>query len=423
MNLKPILFALFGLVCSTATAVYADEITDWEQLFLNAGVAAGSAPYVVSRYGAILHAAVFDAVNGIDTKYTPVYVSPAGAPPGANVKAAAIMAAYTVLANIYPAQKATFDAALPGSLADIASAAAAEHSMSIRRGIEWGESVANQILAVRAKDGADSVLPAYTGDTGPGQWRPTPPAFAPGVGLAYATVTPWVMTSASQFRPGPPPALTGPIYTGDFNEVKTMGSITSTTRTADETLYAQFWAGASVTWFWERVAISLAGRRGYSLIEEARLLAVLSIAMADATIATFDAKYTYSFWRPETAIRSADTDGNPATDTDPVWTPLIVTPAHPEYPSAHSIISSAATTVLAHFFGENTSFNVDASSLPGVTRSFTSFSSATAEIKNARVFGGIHYRNSCNVGQAIGDLLGAYVLEHALLPVHGKHKH
>jgi membrane-associated phospholipid phosphatase len=420
MKRQGTLVTVFTLVAATVTAVRADEVTDWEKIFLNATVTAGTAPYVVTRYAAILHAAVFDAVNGVNPKYDPVHVEPA-APPGASVRAAAVMAAYTTLINIYPAQKATFDAALPGSLAGIASGPAAEHSVSIQRGIAWGQSVANQILAFRANDGANAVLPPYTGGSGPGQWRPTPPAFAPGVGLAYATVTPWVMTSPSQFRPGPPPALTSPIYTADFNETKSMGNITSVTRSAEETLYSQFWQSSTVTWFWERVAITLSAQSGYSLADNAHLLALVSLAMADATISTFDAKYTYSFWRPVTAIRAADTDGNPATDIDPSWTPLIVTPAHPEYPSAHSIISSAGTTVLANFFGENTSFTVDSSSMTGVTRSFTSFSAATAELKNARIFGGIHYRNSTNVGQAVGDAVGAYVIEHALLREPGIH--
>jgi membrane-associated phospholipid phosphatase len=420
MTRQGTLAGIFTLVFATATVVRADEVTDWEHIFLNATVTAGTAPFVVTRYAAILHAAVFDAVNGVNPKYAEVHVAPA-APPGASARAAAVMAAYTALINIYPAQKAIFDAALPGSLAGISSGAAAEHSTSIQRGIEWGQSVANQILAFRANDGANAVLPPYTGGSGPGQWIPTPPAFAPGVGQVYATVTPWVMTSPSQFRPGPPPLLSSPIYTADFNETKTMGNITSTTRSADETLYAQFWQNSTVTWFWERVAISLSGQQNYSLSDNAHLLAVLSLAMADATIATFDAKYTYSFWRPVTAIRTADTDSNPATDPDPTWTPLIVTPAHPEYPSAHSIISSAGTGVLANFFGENTSFTVDSSSMAGVTRSFTSFSAATAELKNARVFGGIHFRNSCNVGQAVGEAVGAYVVGHALLRERGIH--
>ena len=420
MKRQRIFFSALILAFATTALVRADEITDWENIFLSATVTAGTAPYVATRYAAILHAAVFDAVNGVDPKYAPVHVAPA-APPGASARAAAVMAAYTALINIYPAQKATFDAALPGSLAGIASGSAAEHSVSIQRGIAWGQSVASQILAFRANDGANAFLPPYTGGSAPGQWRPTPPAFAAGVGQVYATVTPWVMSFPSQFRPGPPPDLTSPTYTADFNETKTMGNITSTTRTADETLYAQFWQNSTVTWFWERVATSLSAQRNFTLADNAHLLAVLSLAMADATIATFDAKYTYSFWRPVTAIRAADTDGNPATDPDPTWTPLIVTPAHPEYPSAHSIISSAATAVLANFFGENTSFTVDSSSMAGVTRSFTSFSAATEEIKNARVFGGIHYRNSCNVGQSVGDAVGAYVLERALLREPGIH--
>jgi membrane-associated phospholipid phosphatase len=420
MKRRATLISLFTVVFGTAAAVRADEVTDWEHIFLSATVTAGTAPYVVTRYAAILHAAVFDAVNGVNPKYAPVHVAPT-APPGASARAAAVMAAYTALINIYPAQKATFDAALPGSLAGIASGPAAEHSVAIQRGMAWGQSVATQVLAFRANDGANAILPPYIGSSGPGQWRPTPPAFASGVGQAYATVTPWVLTAPSQFRPGPPPDLTSQTYTADFNETKTMGDINSATRSAEETLYAQFWQNSTVTWFWERVAISLSDEHNYTLGDNAHLLAVLSLAMADATIATFDAKYTYSFWRPVTAIRAADTDGNPATDVDPTWTPLIVTPAHPEYPSAHSIISSAATAVLANFFGENTSFTVDSSSMAGVTRSFTSFSAATAEIKNARVFGGIHFRNSCNVGQAVGDAVGTYVIERALLREPGIH--
>jgi len=410
------LLAMFAIGWSTAGLVQADEVTDWTQLFVSATVKAGTPPFVAPRYSAILHAAVFDAVNGTDTKYASVHVSPSAAPPGASAKAAAITAAYTVLINLYPAQKDTFDAALPVSLNGIASEKAAENSVSIQRGIVWGEYVANQILAWRATDGANAVLPPYTGGTLPGQWNPTPPAFGPGVAQAYANVTPWVMQKPSQFRPGPPPSLTSPIYTADFIEVKTKGSVTSATRTPEETFYAQFWQNSTVTWFWERVAMSLSEERRYSLLENAHLFALLGIAMADATIATFDAKYTYSFWRPVTAIRSANTDNNPLTDPDSAWTPLIATPSHPEYPSAHSGISSSATAVLANFFGENTDFKVDSSFYAGVTRSFTSFSSATAEIKNARVVGGIHFRNSCNVGQALGEAVGAYVLEHALLP-------
>lgn len=415
------LVTVCAIVCATSPALRADEVTDWAQIFLNSAIADNTAPYTITRYSAIVHGAVFDAVNGIERKYAPIHVPPA-APPGASKRAAAVEAAYIALVNLYPTQKSTLDASLSASLAGIASAAAAENSVSIQRGILWGKSVADQILAWRATDGFTAVLPPYTGGTGPGQWRPTPPAFVPGVGVQFATMTPWVITAPSQFLPPGPPALTSPRYTADFNEVKTMGSSTSVTRTFDETLYAQFWASATATYLWEHVALSLSAQRRYTLPENARLMAILSLAIADGLIANFNAKYTYSFWRPITAIRFADTDGNPATDVDQAWTPLIVTPPHPEYPSAHSTVSSAATVILASIFGENTAFTVDSYGMPGVTRSFSNFSSAAAEIKNARVFGGIHFRSACNDGQAQGNAVGAYVLDHALLSLDGERK-
>jgi hypothetical protein len=332
MSRKNVLLLLFTVFCAATTSVRADEVSDWEQVFLKASVAANANNWDVSRQAAILHTAVFDAVNGVKPKYVPIHVAPA-ADPGSCVRASAVMAAYTALINIYPDQKATFDSALQGSLAGISSGPAAEHSVSILRGILWGQRVANQILAFRANDGAHAVRPPYTGSFALGQWRPTPPAFAPGAGVAFATMTPWVIKSPSEFRPGPPPELTSALYASDLNETKSLGSLTSATRTEDETLLARFWQNSTATWFFERVAVSLAEQRGYSLADKARLLAVLSLAMADATIATWDAKYTYSFWRPITAIHSADIDGNPATDVDPAWTSLIPAPPHPEYPT------------------------------------------------------------------------------------------
>jgi membrane-associated phospholipid phosphatase len=331
------------------------------------------------------------------------------------------MAAYTALINIYPAQKASvFDPALVTSLNGIASGAAVEHSVSIQMGMLWGQTVANQIVAWRATDGFTNAVPPYLGGGGPGKWIPTPPAFAPGAAPQLATTATWVIASQSQFRPGAPPALTSAQYTADFIESKAFGSVNSSVRTSDETLYAQFWQNSTVNWFWERVALRLSASKNATLAENARLFALTALAIADAAIATWDAKYTYSAWRPITAIRAAGTDGNPLTDPDPAWSPLITTPAHPEYPSAHSTFSSAATAVLAAVFGESVSFTVDSSSMPGVTRSFDSFSAAAEEVKNARVFGGIHFRNSCNVGQNMGDAIGAYVLQHALVSLDGQ---
>jgi membrane-associated phospholipid phosphatase len=243
-------------------------------------------------------------------------------------------------------------------------------------------------------------------------------------------MTPWVISVPSQFRPDGPPALTSARYTMDFNETKTMGSISSVIRTTDQTIYAWFWAQSTAPYLWNHVADALIersdrdeedefGRRGNrpnSLLENARVLALLDLAMADAAIACWEAKYYYVFRRPGTAIPLADTDGNPATSPDPSWMPLFATPNHPEYPSGHSTVSGAAAVVLASFFGEMKHFTMDRDLLIGVTRSFSSFSQALTEVKNARVFAGIHFRSACDDGQATGIQVGNWVLDHALLP-------
>jgi membrane-associated phospholipid phosphatase len=198
-----------------------------------------------------------------------------------------------------------------------------------------------------------------------------------------------------------------------------MGSISSASRTADQTLFAKFWNSTGVTYFWNRIAVSLSAERHYTLSENAHLLGMLNIALADAAIACWDGKYHYVFWRPITAIQLADTDGNPATDADPTWTPLLITPNFPEYPSGHSTTSGAAATLLAHVFGEDSSFTADSDGMAGVTRSFMSFSAALAEIKDARVFGGIHFRTACNDGTVCGQQVAGYILKNAMGRVHG----
>jgi membrane-associated phospholipid phosphatase len=202
-----------------------------------------------------------------------------------------------------------------------------------------------------------------------------------------------------------------------------MGSATSALRDDDQTLYARFWNASTVTYFWNTVALDLSSRHHFTMSENAHLLALLNVALADAVIACWDAKYHYVAWRPVTAIPLGDTDGNADTDPDPTWTPLLTTPAHPEYPSGHSTTSSAAATVLAQVFGERTRFTMDSDVLLGVTRSFTSFSSAQDEIANARIFAGIHFRSACEDGRATGRSVARYVLEHSAIPVHGKDHH
>lgn len=402
-----------------APAARADEVTDWNQILLNAAlVPPASNPLVTSRNAAIVHAAIFDAVNGIERRYTPIHVEP-NAPRGASRRAAAVQAAYATLIRLYPAQIATFNARLAESLDAIASDSATENSVSIARGIEWGQTVADAIWTWRSTDGFTPPPPPFLGGMAVGQWRPTPPAFASGVGPQFAYMTPWVMQSPSQFRPAGPPALGSQRYTNDFNETKTMGSATSLTRTSDQTTACLFWNSITVTHLWNHLAMRLGEERHTTLSENARLFALLNVATADAAIACWEAKYHYVFWRPITAIRLASTDGNPDTIEDLTWTTLFATPAHPEYPSGHSSGSGASAKVLSDYFGEQTSFTMTSENMVGVERSFANFSSALDEILEARVFAGIHFRSACNDGRATGEAVANYVIENAFQPVHG----
>jgi hypothetical protein len=422
------LFA-FVVVALAAGTARADEITDWNQTMLRAALVGGTAPPVTTRVAAIVQAAVFDAVNGIARRYTPIHVEPAG-PADASRNAAAVQAAYATLVQLYPAQKGTFDARLAVSLAVLG---ARENSAAIASGLAWGQTVADAILAWRSTDGFTPAPPPFLGGTDVGQWRPTPPALAPGAVPQLAYTTPWAILAPSQFRPTGPPALTSNRYGKDFNETKARGSLSSAIRTPDQTVSAWFWASATPNFLWNTVAVSLLSdarsetdeeggrhshdRRHNSSLQNARLLAQLNLAIADAAIACWDAKYTYVAWRPVTAIPLAATDGNPRTLEDAEWMPLLATPAHPEYPSAHSCLSSAAGTVLANRFGDRTHFSMESDSMPGVVRSFRSFSSALDEVKNARIVGGIHFRFSTEDGVTLGTSVGEYVLDHAAQPV------
>jgi hypothetical protein len=411
--------ALAAVASSIPTAVRADEVTDWNGIMLEAAHNAvpPTSPLVITRVAAIVQASVFDAVNGIERRYAPIHVAPA-APRGASQRAAAVQAAYASLVRLYPLQKSIFDTKLAESLAAIASGEAEEHGESIAWGVEWGQTVADAIWAWRSTDGFAPPPPPFLGGTAVGQWRPTLPGFLPGAGPQFATMTPWVIESPSQFRPAGPPALSSAQYTADFSETKSMGSISSPSRSIDQTLAARFWNSTTAIYLWDQVAVELGRRRHLTLSENSRLLALLNLATADAAIACWDAKYHYVFWRPVTAIPLADTDGNPATATDPGWTPLLVTPAFPEYPSGHSTVSGAAAGVLAAFFGSGADFTVDSDFMPGVVRSFGDFFAALDEVADARVFGGIHFRSACSDGQRTGIHVAEYVLEHALRRSH-----
>jgi hypothetical protein len=420
------------LAALVATPARADEITDWNQTLFRAAVVGGTNPLAITRVAAIVQAAVFDAVNGIAHRYTPIHVTSSG-PAGASQDAAAVGAAYATLVVLYPTQKGIFDARLAVSLAEIGMH---EDAAAVSSGFLWGQQVAGLILAWRSTDGFATAPPAYLGGTGVGQWRPTPPAFA-AFSVPFATMTPWILDAPSQFRPDGPPLLGSVQYATDFNETKKMGSLSSVARTPDQTVAAWFWAAGTATSIWNNVALSLLehqrgdsddddrdghDRRHYSTVEKARLFARLNLAIADAAIGCWDAKLTYVFWRPLTAIPLASTDGNAATLEDAAWTPLLSTPNHPDYPSGHSCFSGAAAGVLAAYFGAGTHFGVETDLMPGVVRSFRGFPAALAEVENARIFGGIHFRSATHDGQTLGAGVAAYVLQTAMQPLDGKEK-
>jgi membrane-associated phospholipid phosphatase len=419
------------LVALVVTPLRADEITDWNQTLFRAALVAGTTPLAITRVAAIVQAAVFDAVNGIEHRYRPIHVTAAG-PAGASRDAAAVGAAYATLVALYPTQKSTFDGRLAISLAEIGTH---ESSGAVTSGLLWGQQVAGLILTWRSTDGVAPAPPPFLGGTAVGQWRPTPPGFGPGASPQYATMTPWVLDVPWQFRPTGPPLLGSERYAAEFNETKTMGSILSVTRTPDQTVASWFWAAGTASQIWNGTAVSLIeysrgesdhgdrdrnDRRPSSTLENARLFARLNLAIADAAIGCWDAKYTYAFWRPVTAIPLAASDGNAATVEDPAWTPLLGTPAHPEYPSGHSCFSGAAAGVLAAYFGERTRFRAGSDLLPGIARSFRSFSAALEEVENARIFAGIHFRSATHDGQTLGTAVAEYVMENAMQPLRGR---
>ena len=400
----------------------ADEVTDWNQHFLDAIRTANTPAPLAIRPSALVQTAVFDALNGIERRYTPIHVQ-SEAPRGASRRAAVIQAAYATILSLFPDQQTDLDAKRSASLAAIDDDGDLEDGKSLERGIAWGQNVADEIIEWRAGDGFTSSLPPFLGGLAIGQWRPTPPAFLPGLVPQLGDTTPWVIESPAQFRPPGPPALDSDHYADDFNETKQMGSIGSTARTADQTLFSRFWQVTTATYLWNSTAQKLAAQRHLTLSENARLLALLNVAMADAGIACWEAKYHYyEFRRPITAISLADSDGNGATAADPTWTPLIAAPRFPEYPSAHSTVSGAAALVLAAFFGGETPVTIDSNVMTDVVRQFPNLDSALDEVKDARVYAGIHFRSACDDGQTQGIAIGNYVVENAAQPIRGHKK-
>ena len=387
------------------TVAHADVVTEWNNAALDAIRAGHTAPPIASRSLAILHVSIYDAVNGIDRTHEP-YLVQSEVPASASREAAASAAAHEVLVNLFPAVASSFDTLYAAILATIPDG---PHKVA---GIVWGEFVANQILAARANDGWDATVP-LPGGSGPGVWVPTPPAFLPYLLPQWGFVTPFAMNSSSQFRPPGPPLLDSERYAADYNEVKELGALLGSTRTEEQTEIALFWADGAGTetppGHWNSIAQTIAAARGNILEENARLFALLNIAMADAAICAWDAKYTFHLWRPVTAIAFAEPELN--------WMSFIVTPPFPDYVSGHSTFSGAAATVLALFYGtEDLPFTTGSDFLPGVYRSFPTCLDAAEEAAVSRLYGGIHFRSANEDGLQAGISIGEWTATHYLQP-------
>jgi len=389
-------------------AVRADVVTDWNLTTLKA--AAGVSPNQrQQRVVAIVHAAMHDAVNSVTPRYEAyaVQVSPSGE---ASIEAAAAQAAYGVLIRLLPGQAALLDGARSASLSQIPDGPVKEEGLAV------GEAVAGQIVALRSTDGSD-VDGTYAFGSGPGEYQRTPPTFGNPAVPAWRFVTPFVLDRGDQFRAEGPPSLASDEWAADFNEVKRLGRVDSAERTAEQTEIALCGAEPPLP-MWNRVARSVSAQRGTGLVENARLFALLNLAMVDATIACWDSKYTYRFWRPVTAIPLADTDGNDATEADPAWRPLRPTPLHPEYPSAHACVSNAAAEVLTSFFGKHIAFSMTTSTCPaGAVRSYDSFQALADEVGDSRIYIGFHFRTSVRHGANLGRQVGHWTFHRFLQPL------
>jgi hypothetical protein len=395
------------LLMAPITAAAGNVITDWDEKAVSV-VQTGTAPPppTAFRTMAILHVAMFDAVNSIEPHYQPYKIRLA-ATPDTSKEAAAAAAAGAVLVKLVPDAAADVQSTLMSYLATLPDGEAKS------RGVQLGQEVATRILGLREKDGA-SAPDTYRPKTKPGVYIPTPIT----VGSQFPNVTPFAITSPSQFRPKPPPSPKSQQWARDYNEIKDLGEKNSTRRTARQTEDARFWllVGPRSTYPLPR---QVAVASNMSVLDSARFMALVSIATMDAMIAVFDAKYKYEFWRPITAIRNGDIDGNPATERVATWQPIDVTPMHPEYPCAHCITSSAIAAAIEAVLGteEIPEVTLTSAFAPGVTHRFTDLRAYTEEVANARIYAGFHYRSSTIIGREMGQKIGDWVVKSVMQPV------
>lgn len=380
----------------SSSAARADAVTDWNTKAGDIVVAGTGVPSPANRILAIVQTAVFDATNAITQRY-PAGAVTLDASPAASVESAIAAANRATLTQLLPAQQAAIEVAYQAALARVADGPAKA------AGIAVGEKAAAQCLALRANDGA-ATTETYRPYTATGVYVPT----AIPTSSQWMRRKPWLMSTASEFRPGPPPKPTSEVWARDFNEVKMLGAKNSTQRTPEQTDIARFWE-ATMPPIYHGVVRSVANQPGREVTQNARLFAAVTQAVDDANIAVFDAKYHYNFWRPITAIRNGDTDGNDATEREASWTPYIVTPMHPEYPCAHCIVSGAVGTVLQTDIGAGPQPTLATHSVTanGAARSWATTAAFMQEVANARIYDGVHFRHSTEVGTAMGKQIGA----------------
>jgi len=398
---------LLGLLLAAPIPAAANNvITDWDEKavgIVQSGT--GPPPPLGFRTMAILHTAMFDAVNSIQPRYKPYKVRLA-ATPDTSKEAAAAAAAAAVLIKLFPDAAADVQSTLTTYLTTLPDGEAKS------KGVELGQEVAAKALEARDKDGA-TTADAYRPKTKPGAYIPTPITY----GWALATMTPFALESPSQFRAKPPPSLKSAEWARDYNEIKDFGAKNSTKRTARQTEDARFWLVGGPLGY-DQLPRQIVIAKNMDLLDSARFMALFSVATADAVIAVFDAKYKYEFWRPITAIRNGDIDGNPATERDATWQPIDATPMHPEYPCAHCILSSSVAAVIKGYLGSDEIPEVSLTSpfLPGVTHQFTNLRAFSDEIANARICAGFHYRFSTIAGREMGQKIGTFVVRSVMQP-------
>jgi hypothetical protein len=392
------------LASCISTSVYADVISDWNEKAVSIVTARQLPPPQAERIMAIVHVAMFDAVNTIERRYRPYLVQFPTAPK-VSTEAAAAAAAGAVMVGLYPQ-----DAALTDTRA--AYLATIPNSEAKSEGIKIGEAVAAKVLEACAQDGADA-LDSYRPKTGPGIYVPT----ALTVGSTWPNLKPLAIASPAQFRPQPPVALSSEKWATDYREIRDLGGRASVKRSPRQTEDARFWLAPGPIIYYP-VVRQVAAAKKLDAVDSARFMALIAVARSDAFVAVFDAKYHYDFWRPITAIRNGDMDDNPATERDATWQPIDVTPSHPEYPCAHCIMAGSIASVVEQVFGSGDVAEVVLTSptAPGVTHRWTNLWAMADEVSQARIWAGFHYRFSTQVGKDMGRKIGQYVVKSIMQP-------